>query len=131
MAYSQSLAARVRFVCGGLRGVVEKRMFGGVCFLLEGNLLVGIWQNSLIARVGASRYAELLKEPYADEFNVTGHAMTGWIMVEPDGIESDVQLRTWIDRSLEFVSTLPPKSSATARRSKRAKRHAKTDLPTD
>lgn len=119
MAYSVSLAARVRLVCGSLRGVVEKRMFGGVAFLLDGNLLLGIWENSLVARVGAARYAELLREPYAGEFNVTGRPMTGWILVEPDGVESDAQLRTWIDRAFEFVGTLPPKSAAPTGRSKR------------
>lgn len=119
MSYSQSLAARVRLVCGGLRGVVEKRMFGGVAFLLDGNLLLGIWENSLVARVGAARYAELLREPYAGEFNVTGKSMTGWILVEPDGVESDAQLRTWVDRAFEFVGALPPKSAASKSRTKR------------
>ena len=84
-------------------------MFGGVCFLLEGNILVGVWQNSLIARVGTEVAAEALTREFVREFDVTGRPMKGWIVVDPDGIDTDQQLREWIERSLEFVRTLPRK----------------------
>lgn len=109
MAYSESLARRVRDVIAMRRGVAEKKMFGGVGFLLNGNLLVGIWKNSLIARLGPKQAEQALQEPHVVEFDITGKPMKGWVMVEPDGIENDDQLREWIQRSVEFVSTLPKK----------------------
>src|SRR4051812_5170673 len=109
MAYSKSLAARVRQQLTAQRGVVEKKMFGGVAFLLHGNMLVGVWQDSLIARIGAQQYDEALAKPFVHPFDVTGRPMKGWVIVEPDGIEMDVQLHDWIDQATRFVRTLPPK----------------------
>jgi hypothetical protein len=82
-------------------------MFGGVCFLLNGNLLVGVWKDSLIARVGRDAYESALREEYTREFDITGRPMKGWVMVEPDGIDDDHQLSRWIDQATEFVRTLP------------------------
>jgi hypothetical protein len=96
-------------VLGGRRGIVEKKMFGGVGFLLRGNMLVGIWQASLIARLGPDQADAALKEPNVREFDVTGRPMRGWVMIEPDGLESDDVLRAWIDRAQTFVDTLPAK----------------------
>ena len=109
MAYSESLATRIRDVVGKRRGMSEKKMFGGVGFLLHGNMLVGVWKHSLIARLGPEQAALALNETEVSEFDITGKPMKGWVMVEPDGIETDEQLRKWIDKSLEFVSTLARK----------------------
>jgi TfoX/Sxy family transcriptional regulator of competence genes len=109
MPYSQSLADRVRQVLAKTRGVTEKKMFGGVGFLLNGNMLVGIWQTSLIARVGPVPYESALTEQHVREFDITGRPMRGWVMVEAEGIDVDADLRRWIDRSLRFVDTLPGK----------------------
>lgn len=109
MAYSKSLAARIQHIVGKRRGIVEKKMFGGVCFLLDGNMLVGVWENSLIARVGAEVASEALTQEFVREFDVTGRPLKGWIVVDPDGLDTDQQLREWIERSVEFVSTLPRK----------------------
>lgn len=109
MAYSESLAQRIRQAFAGRRGMTEKKMFGGVGFLLHGNLCVGIWHSSLIVRLGPEEGAAALQEPHVAEFDITGRPMNGWIMVEPDGIETDDQLAGWIRRSIEFVSTLAPK----------------------
>ena len=109
MAYSESLALRVRQAVGRRRGVLEKKMFGGVGFLLHGNMCVGIWKNSLIARIDPAEYEPGLAEDYVREFDITGRPMKGWILIEPDGIETDDQLAEWIRRSVEFVSTLPAK----------------------
>jgi TfoX/Sxy family transcriptional regulator of competence genes len=109
MPYSKSLAARVRYLLDQRRGVTEKRMFGGVAFLHFGNMLVGVWQDSLIARVGPQAADEALEHPHVRPFDVTGRPMRGWLMVDPDGIDSDQQLATWIERAFEFVVTLPPK----------------------
>jgi TfoX/Sxy family transcriptional regulator of competence genes len=109
MAYSQALAERVRTAIGRRRDVAEKKMFGGVVFLFRGNMLVGIWQQSLIVRLGADQAAEALKREHVREFDVTGRPMKGWIMVEPDGLDSDADLAAWIERATKFVETLPAK----------------------
>lgn len=109
MVYSASLAERIRGIVARRPGLAEKKMFGGVVFLLSGNMLVGVWKNSLIARIGPDEYADALREPYVGEFDVTGRPMRGWVMVEPDGIENDEQLSRWIERATRFVRTLPEK----------------------
>jgi len=118
MPYSFALADRVRRAVaqvvgggsgGGARGVVEKKMFGALCFMLDGNLLVGVMGNSLIARLGAEGAASALTEDHVALFPPTGRPMTGWVAVEPDGIDSERQLRTWIERATRFVETLPAK----------------------
>jgi TfoX/Sxy family transcriptional regulator of competence genes len=109
MAYSKSLAARVRGLIGRRRGVVEKKMFGGIGFLLSGNMLVGVWQDSLIVRLGPQGADEALTQPHVREFDITGRAMKGWVMVEPDGMETDGQLADWVQRAIKFVSSLPMK----------------------
>ena len=109
MAYSKSLVERIRHLVFRQRGITEKKMFGGVCFLLNGNLLVGVWKDSLIARVGRDAYDAALLEEHVREFDITGKPMKGWVMVEPDGIDSDHQLTHWIDQASVFVRTLPGK----------------------
>jgi TfoX/Sxy family transcriptional regulator of competence genes len=109
MAYSESLARRIRQVLAQRRGVTEKKMFGGVGFLLNGNMCVGIWKTSLIVRPGLEQAAAALEEPNVTEFDITGRPMKGWIMVQPDGLETDEQLTGWIQRAVDFVGTLPRK----------------------
>ncbi len=109
MSYSRQLADRVRHTLGKQRGLVEKRMFGGVGFLLRGNMLVGIWEQSLIARLGPDAAAQALQEPNVRAFDVTGRPMRGWVMIDPDGLERDADLAAWLARAQEFVETLPGK----------------------
>ena len=109
MPYSVELAERVRRLLSGRRGVVDKRMFGGVAFLLDGKLLVGIWGRSLIARIGVEAYAGALAEYAVREFDITGSPMRGWVLVDPPGIATDDDLEDWLDRAWAYVSPLPPK----------------------
>lgn len=109
MAYSKSLAARIRQSLAQRRGVTEKRMFGGVAFLLHGHMLVGVWQDSLIARLGPEAGDSALRQPFVRPFDVTGRPMKGWVMIDPDGMDTDAELNAWIDQVLEFVATLPAK----------------------
>ena len=109
MSYDEKLAARVRTALARRRGVTEKKMFGGVGFLLSGNMLVGIWRDSLIARVGMETAEESINDEFVGPFDVTGRPMKGWLMVEPEGVDTDQQLRRWLDLALEFVRTLPAK----------------------
>jgi len=109
MAFSESLARRIRDALAGTKGLVEKKMFGGVGFLLHGNLLVGVWKDSLIVRLSLDDGQMALAEEHVRPFDITGKAMKGWVLVEPDGIESDQQLAEWLRRAREFVKGLPRK----------------------
>jgi hypothetical protein len=109
MAFDESLAARIRDALARKKGVEEKKMFGGVGFLLHGNMLVGVWKDSLIARLGPDEGEAALREPHVRDFDITGRAMKGWVLVGPDGIEGDDQLAGWIGRATNFVGTLPAK----------------------
>lgn len=106
MAYSESLARRIRQTFDRRRNITERKMFGGVCFLLHGNICVGVWKDSLIVRIGQESYENALSEPHVRVFDITGRSMTGWVMVEPDG---DERLNDWVQRGEEFVRTLPRK----------------------
>lgn len=109
MAYDQSLARRVRHSLSSQRQVVEKKLFGGIGFMVRGNLCAAVWKNSLILRLGAEAAAEAMEEPHVGPFDVTGKPMRGWVLVELDGLDSDAQLTRWIDLALAFVATLPTK----------------------
>ena len=109
MAFNEILAARIRDALARKKGVEEKRMFGGVGFLLNGNLLVGVWKDSLIVRLGPDEGEAALREPHVKEFDITGRAMKGWVLVGPEGIEDDEQLTAWIGRATRFGRTLPAK----------------------
>jgi TfoX/Sxy family transcriptional regulator of competence genes len=109
MPYSNSLAERIRWALRSNRSVGEKKMFGGVGFLLNGNLLVGVWGSSLIVRLGPELGTKALKQLHVKKFDVTGRPMKGWVMIEPDGLDGDSQLADWIERAARFVETLPAK----------------------
>ena len=109
MAFDETLAARIRDALARKRGVEEKKMFGGVGYLLHGNLLVGVWKDALIVRLGSDNYDDALREPHVREFDITGRPMKGWVLVEPGGVEDDEQLTDWIERATRFVRTLPAK----------------------
>jgi len=109
MAYDETLAARIRQHLARRKNVEEKKMFGGVGFLLNGNMLVGVWKDSLIVRLGPDDGDEALKETHVREFDITGRPMKGWVLVEPEGIEGDDDLSGWIQRAMKFVGKLPAK----------------------
>jgi TfoX/Sxy family transcriptional regulator of competence genes len=110
MAFSQSLANRVRDALAAIRSVEEKKMFGGIAFLLNGNMLVGVWKDMLIARLGLKEGSDAMREPHVRAFDISGKPMKGWVMVEPEGVEDDGQLKAWIERAGKFVETLPRKT---------------------
>jgi TfoX/Sxy family transcriptional regulator of competence genes len=109
MAFDAALAERIRQRLARRKNVDEKKMFGGIGFLLNGNMLVGVWKDSLIVRIGDEQGEEALKEAHVSAFDVTGRAMKGWVVVAPAGIEDNDQLSGWIQRALKFVGKLPGK----------------------
>lgn len=109
MAYDETLAARVRDALAGREAIVERVMFGGLGFLYHGNMAVGVRGDALIARLG-DRAEEALDEPHVRPFDTgRGRTMTGWLLVDALGLETDEELETWVDRSVAFAGTLPPK----------------------
>ena len=110
MAFSEELAERIRHLLARRRHVEEKRMFGGIGFLLNGNLLVGVRKDSLLVRVGPEQSDEALKEAHVSEFKITGRGtMKGWVVVSLEGVQHDDQLKDWIQRAVKFVGKLPAK----------------------
>ena len=109
MAYSLELAEKIRSRLKGLMGLEEKKMFGGVGFLLRGNMAVGVHRESLIVRFDPARSAELLSRPHTRIFDMTGRPMKGWLLVEPAGWKDDQLLSAWIQEGVDYALTLPPK----------------------
>ena len=110
MAFDENLAVRIRDALDRKKGIEEKKMFGGIGFLLQGNMLVGVWKNSLIVRVGPDGYEDALLEAHVKEFDITGRPMKGWVLVEPEGVEDDDQLKGWIQQAVKFVGKLAKKA---------------------
>ena len=109
MAYDEGLAQRVRELLAEHAGVSEKRMFGGLAFLLNGNMCAGIVKDDLMIRVGPDAYQSLLRQPHARKMDFTGKPMKGFVYVPPEGVESDEDLRLWVGHDLAYASSLPSK----------------------
>lgn len=109
MAYDDGLAQRAREVIEELPGFNEKKMFGGICWLLHGNMAGGIINDDIIIRVGPDNYESALALPHTRVFDITGRVMKGWVMVSPKGHEEDKDLESWIRKGIDFALSLPPK----------------------
>ena len=109
MAFDETLAIRVRKAIGTRAGVVEKKMFGGVAFLLNGNMSVGLHGKELVVRLDPAQGEHALSEPNVRRFDITGRPMKGWILVAPSGVESDQDLKRWVDTGLAFAASLSAK----------------------
>jgi TfoX/Sxy family transcriptional regulator of competence genes len=111
MSYDKSIADRVRTALANRGDVIEKRMFGGLAFLVRGHMCCGVLGSDLVVRVGPASYPAALKEPHAREMDFTGRPLKGLVYVGKHGIGSDGSLRGWVDRALQFVVSLPRKQS--------------------
>ena len=109
MAFGESLAARIRDALARKKNVEEKKMFGGIGFHLNGNMLVGVWRDFFIARLGPDQGDDALLEPHVKKMDITGKPMKGWVMIEPEGVEDEDQLKEWIQRATKFVGKLAKK----------------------
>ncbi|HUA72260.1 MAG TPA: TfoX/Sxy family protein [Solirubrobacteraceae bacterium] len=110
MGFDEDLARRIREQFAGEGGVTEKAMFGGLAFLLRGNMAVGISNGGeLIVRVGPDGTEGALARPHTRPFDMTGRPMKGWIVVAPEGVWTRQQLGAWVRRGVGFAHTLPPK----------------------
>jgi TfoX/Sxy family transcriptional regulator of competence genes len=109
MAYDEQLAHRIRSILDPVPGLVEKKMFGGVGYLVGGNMACGVNGDRLIVRMSETDYQDALLQPHVHVFDMTGRPMKGWVTVAPSGINSDQDLRGWVERGLRFAQGLPPK----------------------
>ncbi|MCU0600559.1 MAG: TfoX/Sxy family protein [Desulfobacterales bacterium] len=109
MAYDAGLAQRIEEALEDTAGFEEKKMFGGICYLVSGNMACGVYKDYLIVRVGPDAYKNALARPYAREFDITGRPMKGWVMVSEQGYDDDAALYAWIRMGLDFAGSLPPK----------------------
>ena len=109
MAYDEGLAARVRDLLGDQPGLAEKKMFGGLAFLLDGNMACGVRGHDLTVRVAADAADAALREPGTRPFDLAGRPMKGWLLVDADGHAEDDDLRRWVDRGLAYATSLPAK----------------------
>ncbi|TLZ53420.1 MAG: TfoX/Sxy family protein [Methanobacteriota archaeon] len=110
MTYSAEQAARVRKRLGKRPGLTEKEMFGGIAFLLNGNMCVGVRDEDLIVRVEPKETDQLLREPGARPFTLAGRGGSpGWLLVGPSGYKGEAALKTWVGRGVAFASALAPK----------------------
>jgi hypothetical protein len=109
MAFDEVLAQRVREALRGRSGVTERRMFGGLAFLLDGKMFVGISGDKLMARVGPERYHDALALAHVREMDFTGKPMQGYVYVEPPGLEEGSALAAWVSCCAGYVATLPVK----------------------
>jgi len=109
MAFDEELAHRIRAELKGSKGLVEKKMFGGVAFLLDGNMCVGVHKDAMIVRLDAGDTDAALKEKHTRVFDLTGRPMKGWILVDADGCKTAAGLARWASRSKAFAASLPRK----------------------
>ncbi len=109
MAYDEVLDGRIKKIVSHWKGTADKKMFGGVCHLLNGNMFCGVHKDLLILRLGGDKSKDALALPHVRPFDITGKPMKGWVMVACDGCKSDQALKAWLDQAKAFVGTLPKK----------------------
>lgn len=107
MNYDEAVAARVRRMLLRRRGVVEKRMVGGLSFMIRGSMCCGVTGDKLMVRVGPEARERVLAKPHTEPMRFAGRALAGFICVKPAGYRSDRALNAWLQRGIDFVATLP------------------------
>lgn len=109
MPYNEQIEIRIENIISNWKKTDRKKMFGGVCHLLNGNMFCGVYKDFLILRLGVEKADEALTLPHARPFDITGKPMKGWVMVAQDGFKEDQTLIDWLNQAKEFVRSLPPK----------------------
>jgi TfoX/Sxy family transcriptional regulator of competence genes len=109
MAFDEKLAERMRQQLAGQDGVVEKRMFGGLAFLLNGNMCCGVHKSALIVRLAPAATEAALRQPHTRVFDLTGRPMKGWILVEAEAVRTAAGLKKWVAQGVAYAASLPAK----------------------
>jgi TfoX N-terminal domain len=110
MAYDEGLATRMREMLGDRSGVAEQQMFGGLAFLVHGNMACGVRGQDLIVRLAADAAESVQGEPGVRPFHLTGRPMKGWLLVAAEGHTEDDDRHRWVDRGIAYAVSLPPKA---------------------
>ena len=116
MSYDENLAIRIRHALAERDDVVEKKMFGGLCFMVNGVMCCGLTKTEFMVRVGPAQYVDALAQPHARPMDFTGRPLKGTVYVAPEGLRTAAQLARWVSRGLAFVSEAPPRRRAPKRR---------------
>jgi TfoX/Sxy family transcriptional regulator of competence genes len=109
MPYNERIDSRISTIISSWKNTERKKMFGGRCQLLNGNMVCGVYKDYLILRLGEAAAQKALEQPHVRPFDITGRPMKGWVMVEEQGFETDQSLEDWLNKAKDFVSALPPK----------------------
>jgi TfoX/Sxy family transcriptional regulator of competence genes len=109
MAFDEGLAHRIREALAEQDGLTEKKMFGGIAFMVQGNMAVGVSGEEMMVRVGPEKYDEAVGQAHVRPFDMTGRPMKGWVLVGAEAYEADKDLNDWVQRGLNFALSLPPK----------------------
>jgi TfoX/Sxy family transcriptional regulator of competence genes len=107
MPYNEVMDKRIRKVVSRWKNSEAKKMFGGVCYLLNGKMVCGVYKDYLIVRLGEKGSAEALKQSFTKPFDITGKPMKGWVMVAGGGFKTDAELQSWLNKARDFLKTLP------------------------
>ena len=110
MPYDEELERRIEDIIYRWLNISKRKMFGGVCYLLNGNMCFGVYKHYLIVRLGKEKAEEALKSDDVLPFDITGRPMKGWVMVDKNGYQTDEQLRAWLEAGKNFCETVPKKS---------------------
>ena len=109
MPYNETLDTKIRKITSKWDHINIKKMFGGTCHLMNGNMVCGVYKDYLILRLGEEKTKHVLELPFVRPFDITGKPMKGWVMIENDGFKTDENLETWLNEAKGFVTTLPAK----------------------
>jgi TfoX/Sxy family transcriptional regulator of competence genes len=109
MAYDKQLAMQVRAALGGQESLTQREMFGGIGFMIAGNMACGVIADDLIIRVGPDDYDQALRQEGVKEFDMTGRPMRGWVLVTGTGMNTDAELSAWVQKGVTFARSLPAK----------------------
>ena len=109
MAYNHEIADDIRGLIGSHPGLTEKEMFGGIAFMIDGNMAVGVSGDELMVRVGKDAHDEMMALPGATTFDKSARPMRGWLNVTSEGFQTEDEFKTWIDRGVSFAESLPKK----------------------
>ena len=109
MPYNEAIERRIKNIVSSWENTEAKKMFGGICHLLNGNMFCGVYKDFLILRLGEENAKNALKLPFVKPFDITGRPMKGWVMVKENGFKKEEDLEAWLNQAQEFVSALPAK----------------------
>jgi hypothetical protein len=109
MPYKEGIDIRIQSVVSEWKNSTSKKIFGGVCYLLNGNMVAGVYKDFLILRLGEDETKAAMAMPHVKPFDITGRPMKGWVMVEEEGFKNGEELSAWLDKARAFVEKLPPK----------------------